>query len=305
VDVRQLEYFREVAETGGFSRAANRIRISQSALSRQIMLLEEELGAKLLERHARGVHLTEVGRLLYERVDFLLRHIANMREEIIDRRDWPTGALHVGIPRSMRTLLSKPAIARFMQDYPGVFFRFVEDTSALVRDKLLRGELDLGLLSIHEPASALESRPLLKEQMFLVGPPSAGLSLDRAVELRSLAELKLVGLSRPASLRVALEKAASAQDVALNIRAEINATIALDLVSQGLGYTVYSYCGLHDHLVVGRISAAPITGFDIEWMLASSKERPLTQAIKIFEGMLREQAARAIGSGDWRTAVLV
>lgn len=305
MDVRQLEYFREVAETGGFSRAANRIRISQSALSRQIMLLEEELGAKLLERHARGVHLTEVGRLLYERVDFLLRHIANMREEIIDRRDWPTGALHVGIPRSMRTLLSKPAIARFMQKYPGVFFRFVEDTSALVRDKLLRGELDLGLLSIHEPASALESRPLLREQMFLVGPSAAGLSLDRAVELRSLAELKLVGLSRPASLRVALEKAASAQDVALTIRAEINATIALDLVSQGLGFTVYSYCGLHDHLVAGKISAAPITGFDIEWMLASSKDRPLTQAIKIFEGMLREQAAHAIGSGDWRTAVLV
>ncbi|CAH1651833.1 type 2 periplasmic-binding domain-containing protein [Chelatococcus asaccharovorans] len=88
-------------------------------------------------------------------------------------------------------------------------------------------------------------------------------------------------------------------------RAEINATIALDLVSQGLGFTVYSYCGLHDHLVAGTISAAPITSFDIEWMLASSKERPLTQAIKIFEGMMREQAAHAIGSGDWRTAVLV
>ncbi len=305
MDVRQLEYFREVAETGGFSRAANRIRISQSALSRQIMLLEQELGAALFERHARGVHLTEVGRLLYERADFLLRHIASMREEIIDRRDGPTGALHVGIPRSMRTLLTRPAIQRFMQAYPSVFFRFVEDTSALVRDKLLRGELDLGLLSIHEPASALASRPLLKEQMFLVGPPTAGLSLHREVSLRHLADLPLIGLSRPASLRVALEKAADAQNLDLTIRAEINATIALDLVSQGLGYSVYSYCGLHDHLVAGRVTAAPITGFDIEWVLASSRERPLTQATRMFETMLREQARSAIETGAWRAARLV
>jgi len=304
MDVRQLEYFREIAETGGFSRAANRIRISQSALSRQILLLEQELGAALFERHARGVHLTETGRLLYERADVLLRHIANLREEILDRRDSPTGALHVGIPRSMRTLLSRPAIEHFMQAYPGVFFRFVEDTSALVRDKLLRGELDLGLLSTHEPASALDSRPLLKEQMFLVGSSAAGLSLERDVPLDYLAELTLIGLTQPASLRVALEKAAADRGVTLTIRAEINATIAMDLVSSGLGYSVYSYCGLHDHLVAGKISAAPISGFDIEWVLASSRERPLTQATRVFEAMLRQQALTVIESGLWRSAQL-
>ena len=305
MDVRQLEYFRTVAETGGFSRAANQIRISQSALSRQVLLLEQELGAELFVRHARGVHLTEVGQLLYGKVDFLLRHIANMREEILDRRDLPTGALHVGIPRSMRTLLTRPTIERFMLAHPGVFFRFVEDTSALVRDKLLRGELDLGLLSIHEPASALESRPLLREQMFLVGPAKAELSLDKEVPLSFLASLQLIGLSRPASLRVALEKVAAAEGIELNIRAEINATIAIDLVSQGLGYSVYSYCGLHDHLLAGRISAAPIADFDIEWVLASSRERPVTQATKVFEAMLRDQAREAIGSGTWQAASLM
>lgn len=305
MDVRQLEYFREVAETGSFSRAANRIRISQSALSRQVLLLEAELNCSLFERHARGVYLTEVGKVLYERVDFLLRHIANLREEIIDRTGFPTGALHVGIPRSMRALLSQPTIERFMQTYPGVFFRFVEDTSALVRDKLLRGELDLGLLSMHEPASALDSRPLLREQMFLVGPVSAGLSIDEEVELETVGALPLVVVSRPASLRVALEKAAEAKDVPLNVRAEINAAVSLDFVSIGLGYSVYSYCGVHEHLQAGKVSAAPIKDFEIQWMLASSKERPLTQATRTFEAMLREQTAAAIASGAWRSATLV
>lgn len=305
MDVRQLEYFREVAETGSFSRAANRIRIAQSALSRQVMLLEAELRCELFERHARGVHLTEIGKLLYERVDFLLRHIANLREEIIDHTGRPTGALHVGIPRSMRALLSRPTIERFMETYPGVFFRFVEDTSALVRDKLLRGELDLGLLSTHEPASALDSRPLLQEQMFLVGPVSAGLSPDREVEFALLGELPLVVVSRPASLRVALEKAAEAHGVALTVRAEINAAVSLDFVGTGLGYSVYSYCGVHEHLEAGKVSAAPIRDFQIQWMLASSKERPLTQATKTFEKMLREQTKAAIESGKWHSATLV
>lgn len=302
MDVRQLEYFREIAETGGFSRAANRIRISQSALSRQILLLEQELGASLFERHARGVHLTETGRLLYERADVLLRQIANMREEILEHRGSPTGALHVGIPRSMRTLLSRPTIERFMRTHSGVFFRFVEDTSALVRDKLLRGELDLGLLSTHEPASALDSRPLLRERMFLVGPPDAGLQLDQEVPLARLSTLNLIGLTRPASLRVALDKAADEQRVALSFRGEINATIAMDLVSAGLGFSVYSYCGLHDHLVAGKVSAAPIADFEIEWVLASSRERPLTQATRVFETMLRDQAHAVIQSGLWRSA---
>lgn len=304
MDVRQLEYFREVAETGSFSHAANRIRISQSALSRQVMLLEAELGCELFERHARGVHLTDTGRLLHERVDVLLRQISNLREEIIDRIGVPTGALHVGIPRSMRRLLSRPVIERFLNAYPRVFFRFVEDTTALVREKLLRGELDLGLLSIHEPASALDSRPLLREQMFLVGPREAGLSLNHEVELRRISELPLLVISRPASLRVALEKAVQSEGFALDIRAEINAAVLLDFVSAGLGYSVYSYCGVHEHLEAGKVSAAPIRGFEISWMLASSKERPQTLATRTFEAMLREQAQDAIASGLWHSAHL-
>ena len=79
----------------------------------------------------------------------------------------------------------------------------------------------------------------------------------------------------------------------------------MDFVGDGLGYSVYSYCGVHDHLRSGKVTAAPIRGFDIEWMLASSKERPLTQATKVFERMLREQAKSVIESGTWKSAVLV
>ena len=131
------------------------------------------------------------------------------------------------------------------------------------------------------------------------------LTVDGEVELEMVGQVPLVVVSRPASLRVALEKAADARNITLDIRAEINAAVSLDFVSDGLGYSLYSYCGLHDHLVAGQVSAAPVRGFDIEWMLASSKERPLTQATRMFERMLREQAKDAIASGAWHSAVLV
>lgn len=305
MDVRQLGYFLAIAEAGSFSAAGARLRISQSALSRQVLLLERELGAPLFERYARGVHLTETGRLLQARAAPLLRQLDSLRSEITDRREIPTGEFHVGIPRSMRALLSQPVLARFLAAYPTVFLGYVEDTSALVRDRLLRGALDLGLLSSHEPAPTLDCRPFFREQMYLVGPVSAGLRPEAPVELAALDGLPLFAVSRPASLRTALESAAAAARMSLCIRAELNSTVMLDLVAAGAGHAVYSYCGLHQHLMAGTVSAAPIRGLHIEWILATARDRPLTLANRLFQRMLHAELAQRIGTGDWPSAELL
>ena len=304
MDIRQLQYFRDIVAAGSFNGAANRIRISQSALSRQIQQLEWELGVALFERHARGVHLTESGRLLSDRVELLMRQISNMKNEIVERSRVPTGELHIGIPRSMRTLLTRPSIERFRSAHPQVFIRYVEDSSALVRDKLLHGDLDLGLLSTHEPATVLESRPLLSEQMFFVGPSSAGLTLDRPVELADVLGMPLITTSPPASLRVALDKAAAGMGRSFTAIAEINSSLMLEFVADGQGYSVYSYCGIYDHIRAGRISAAPIRGFSIEWVLATSRERPLSVANSVFQDILRDVADLQISSGAWHSGRL-
>lgn len=304
MDLRQLQYFVEIVGAGGFNQAANRIRISQSALSRQIRLLEDELGAPVFERHSRGVHLTETGRLLSERASQLLRQVTHLREELIERSEVPTGELHIGIPRSMRYFLTYPAVLAFTEAYPNVFIRYIEDSSAYVRDRLLKGDIDIGLLSMHEMGSRIEAETLLREQMFLVGPVSAGLRIDRPVTLDYVARRDLISISPPASLRVALDTAMLRTGLTPNIRYEINSSMILDFVARGRGYGVYSYCGVHEFIEAGRVSAAPIEDFTIEWLLVANRDRPLTLATRVFRQMLIDTAAEAVHSGRWRTAVL-
>ena len=304
MDLKQLQYFSEIVSAGGFNQAANRIRISQSALSRQIKLLEDELGAPVVERHSRGVHLTETGRLLSQKASQLLRQVKSLREELVERSGVPTGELHIGIPRSMRYFLTYPAALAFTEAYPHVFIRFIEDSSAYVRDRLLKGDIDIGLLSIHEMGTQIEAESLLREQMFIVGPVSAGLAIDRPVTLDFVARQNLISISRPASLRVALDTAMARAGLVPNIRHEINSTMTLNFVSKGRGFGVYSYCGVSEFVEAGMVSAAPIEGFDIEWLLVANRDRPLTLATRIFRQMLIDTAAEAVRSGRWPTAVL-
>lgn len=304
MDLKQLQYFVEIVGAGGFNQAANRIRISQSALSRQIKLLEDELGAPVFERHSRGIHLTETGRLLSEKASQLLRQVATLRDELIERSEVPTGELHIGIPRSMRNFLTYPTALAFTEAYPNVFIRFIEDSSAYVRDRLLKGDVDIGLLSMHEMGSQIEAEPLVREQMFLVGPVSAGLRIDRPVTLEYVARQDLIAISRPASLRVALDKAMARAGLVPNIRHEINSTMTLSFVSKGRGYGVYSYCGAHEFVAAGEVSAAPIEAFEIEWLLVTNRDRPLSLATRIFRQMLIDTAAETIRSGRWPTAVM-
>lgn len=302
MQLRQLEYFRAVAKAGAFTRAAEQVRISQSALSRQIALLEADLGVTLLERHGRGVLLTEEGNILLQQAEGLMRQAAGIRDAVREASTSPSGSLGLGIPRSMRALLTLPALAAFLRHYPDVFIRFSEDVSSVIREKLLRAELDLGLLSSQEPASVLDCSPLLQEQMFLVGPTGAGFALEVPIEIDAMARLPLILPPAPTSLRTAAERVALRNGFSLAIRAEVNASLILDLVSEGLGHAVYSYCGIHDALAQGRISAAPISGFTIEWMLAQSRERPKTRAGDLMAEMIEQQVRHAVASGLWQAA---
>ena len=304
MDVRQIRYFIEIADAGSFNRAASRLRIAQSALSRQIKQLEFELGADLFERHGRGVHVTESGRLFRDRAEFLMRQLEELRHEVRSQASTPSGELHVGIPTSMRALLTRPVLERFLRAYPGVYVRSLEDTTAAIRDRLLSGNLDLALLSTQEAAPVLNCTPLATESMYLVGPKSSGLSLKRPIPLARLARVDLIMTNKPTSLRIATDRILAEAGLMPRIRAEVNSTILFDLVESRIGYSVISYCGIHDWLSHRAIAAAPIRGFTISWVLATSRERPLSQATRIFRTMLEDEAAAAIRSRAWQSAKL-
>lgn len=126
MDLRQLRYFVALATQQHYGRAAGVLHVTQPALSRQIQLLEEELGVRLFERHARGAAPTEEARLLLERAVFLLRYAEQMKTDLLARQREPRGPVAVGLSpglaQQLTVLLTKAVLKRF----PEVRLRIIE-----------------------------------------------------------------------------------------------------------------------------------------------------------------------------------
>ena len=130
MDLRQLRYFVAVAERGGFGAAASALNVAQSALSRHIKQLEHELGGELLERGARGVSVTESGKVLLARGRWLLGAVDDVKAEVRTENRDPSGTVRLGAPSSLADILYAP-LAKIFVD--GVA---IADTPETIKNKL-------------------------------------------------------------------------------------------------------------------------------------------------------------------------
>jgi len=303
MDLRHLRQFFFAAETLNFSRAAVRAHVSQPALSRTITLLEEELDVRLFERGARGVRLTEAGEILRQRAVVMLRESRITTEAVRASSEEPVGEVSVGMPPSLRVLLTAPAVVDFHRRYPRVKINVIEGTSRGMRDAVANGRTDLSLSYASEPLGELQSTLLLSEDLCLVGPPDAGLTMDKAVTVKTLTQHVLIQTSYPNSLRQIVDKAiGKAGGVSQPMIQVEMVPLMLDLVRRGVGYTVLPYCAIHEPFLVHLVSAAPVRGLRVSWAIVTSKERATSTASRRFIDCLRQQALARVEDGSWRTA---
>jgi LysR family nitrogen assimilation transcriptional regulator len=305
MDLRQLHYFIEVAKTGNLTRAATRVYISQPALSRQIQLLESELGVKLMERKARGIVLTEAGELLHKRASSLIKDASLLKEEVGAQANEPSGSVGLSIPSSLRALLISKVAGDYASTYPKVHLNIREGMSRAARDMVATGETDAAIFSTQEPINSLNCQPLLSEQLFAVGTVEARLSLRCPLTVEALCRNPLVLTGYPNSLRQIVDQAAAAAGTIARARIEVDmATLMLDLVRCGLGYAVLPYCAIDDGLKAGLISAAPVLGMRINWLVATSRERAQSIASARLIELIFSEARQLVSSGRWLTAEL-
>ena len=171
MDLRQLRYFVAVAERGGFAAAASTLNIAQSALSRHVKELERELGGALLERGARGVTVTESGKVLLARGRWLFGTIDDIKAEVRTENREPSGTVRLGAPSSLAEILYAPLAQLFVKRFPRVRLELSEGLTEGMCDRLLRGELDLAVVTTPQPNDHLDYETLVVEQVFLIGPP--------------------------------------------------------------------------------------------------------------------------------------
>jgi DNA-binding transcriptional LysR family regulator len=151
MDLRQLRYFVAVAERGGFAAAASTLNVAQSALSRHIKLLEHELGGALLERGARGVAATESGKVLLARGRWLLEALDDIKTEVRTENREPSGTVRLGAPSTLADTFYAPLARLFAGRFPRVRLELSDGLTEEMCDRLLKGELDLAMVTAPQP----------------------------------------------------------------------------------------------------------------------------------------------------------
>jgi DNA-binding transcriptional LysR family regulator len=192
VELRQLRYFIAIAEEGSFSRAAQRLHVSQPPLSTQIKALEQELGAQLLTRNNRGVALTAAGQVFYQEVRSVLMRLDGACTKAVQADRGDVGMLSIGFVSIADYSVLPPALKSFRAQFPLVEVQLHELTTDAQIRELRAGRLDLGLglAPVEEPD--LEFRTVLREELVLAAPAGQVTAKADGVDLRTLSKASFI-----------------------------------------------------------------------------------------------------------------
>jgi LysR family transcriptional regulator, nitrogen assimilation regulatory protein len=287
MNLKQLEYFVQVAELGSFSKAALALDIAQPALSRQVRSLETELTQQLFLRNGRGVTLTDAGKRLFDHSVAVMQLMAHAREDLGANRDQPVGRVTIGLPPSMGRQLTVPLIDRFRKQLPAARLAIVEGLSTHIVEWVTTGRIDVGLVYNPEAQPGLEIAPLLHEPLGLVShapkQPKRKPAALPSLPMKELPRYPLIVPERVHAMRRLLETQAGLAGIKLDIAWEVSSVPSIiDLVCAGYGHAVLTPSGVaasarSGELTLRRlIDPAPVSVLCLA-ISAHKRPTPLTQ----------------------------
>ncbi|MCD2514057.1 LysR family transcriptional regulator [Comamonas endophytica] len=294
MDLTRLTYFVAVAEAGSFSRAAAALHLSQPALSRQVLLLEEELGQRLLERTGRGVVLTESGRALLQHAHGILALAAQAESDMQERLRSPRGRVTIGLPPWVARAIAADLVQGFLQEYPDVTICIEENLSVSLREWLMAGRLDLALLfdPPHSPQIMMET--LLREPLVLVSSEA----LPSKIRLSALSQRSLTMARGPNALRRLLESYTEPRGLPLRLVAEVDSVhTVLSLVARGMGDSVLPWSAAKAWASPLALHVAQVVSPVVRnrLVLAVPRARPANRVTRFAEHLLKRVVAEQLG----------
>ncbi len=308
MDVSQLRTLIHVAELGSLSKASDRLHIAQPALSRQVRLLEEELGARLFERHGRGMVPTEKGQEVLRHALRVMAELEEIRAVVSDEDAPLRGHVSIGMPPTASDILSEPLVSAFRDTHPEATLRIVSAYSGYLLDWMHRGEIDAAILYDPKSARTLRIHPLLEERLFLIGPPTSNFSQERPVSFSQLADQRLLLPSVGHGLRSILDRYAEETGIVLNVKVEADSYSTLkSLVRNGHGVTVLPLAPIHEELSAGRLAAAPLVDpVPVRRLIMSyPTDRPTTRLARFAGQVIASTIATLVERDVWSGTLLV
>lgn len=306
MDLKQLEYFRHVAELGSFTRAASFLSVVQPALSRQVRQLEVELGQNLFERNGRGVVLTDAGARLLEHTRGILTQVGRARQELEDQRNGDSGHFALGLPPSLGSSVTVPLVKAFALNLPNARLATVEGLSAYILEWLNVGRVDCALVYNATASTTVDLLPLLDDQLYLIapaasGPAAAATAPRQSITLSALADYPLIIPARPHALRMSVENALAGVDAKIRVAHEIECIPAvIDLVRQGHGFAVLPMNAVKSTPWAKAVRALAIgkPPLTTSLSIATSAQRPRSPLMRKAIDVIRDIVRREILSNQ-------
>lgn len=218
MDLYHLQTFYRVARLSSFTRAAEELALSQSAVSRHIEALELEFGMELFTRSGRGAALTEAGTRLLEYAERLLHLSQEASRALAELRDLESGRLTVGASTTAGHYLLGPAVAMYQDRYPGVELRLeVRDSQSIIR-VVEEGRVDVAVLPEFPVPAGIATEPCLPDELLLVAAPHHPLAQLPEVRLEDLAGVSLFLRESGSHTRRTVEQVLEARGVPVHKR---------------------------------------------------------------------------------------
>jgi DNA-binding transcriptional LysR family regulator len=286
MDIANLQAFVAIAESGSFSQAAEKLFLTQPAISKRIAQLESELGVKLFDRIGRRTTLTEAGQTLHERARAILLELEDTRRAIGNLSQVVGGHLIVGTSHHIALHRLSPALKRFNRDYPRVELdlRFLD--SETVCSMVEQGEFELGIVSLPDTDIAtLSSIPIWTDELVIVCGETHPLGEPGSMGLKDLLQHQAILPAPKTYTRAIIERGLQHPTQELKVRLNTNnlETIKV-LVEAGLGWSVLPRTMLSDQLIELQIPGIHMTrqlGFVIH------KERTLSHAAQALMDIIK------------------
>ncbi len=287
MDLRQLKVFLEVADSEGFTRAAKKLHIAQSALSISIRKLEEELGVILFNRGERRVTLTAEGKVLAVHAREILQGVVKARQEIEDLRGLLKGEVKVGLTPMLSSFFFPKIISEFKRRHPGLQISACGESGWNIQRLVESGDIDMGIIAGAVPKE-LDHHHLVREEVIACVHRGHPWAREKKLPVRTLLSRPLIHFPQGHHLREIIDELARKEGISPVVMAESNLfSLVRSLVKEELGLAFLLKMAISRDPEVAAISCDPPLYLDLS--IAWKKNARLSPANRAFLNFLIEE----------------
>jgi DNA-binding transcriptional LysR family regulator len=279
MDLRQLEILQAIAETGSFTASGRKLHVSQSAISRQILLLEEELGEPLFLRIGRQVRMTPAAESLVQLGQRVFQDVRDTVGAITDRTSELRGTLRLAGGMTVCLYVFPPLLKHLRRIHPKLDVRLTVATAGESVQAIRGGRVDAGLLTLPIEEADMVTVPVLREELLLIAPPTHPLRRRRRVAPRDLASQPFILFEMGSATRRVIDRFLAAENIEPTIIMDTeNVEIIKAMVKTGMGIGIVPYQSVAREVHAGQLFVSRIDGHELVretgWVYARANRVP-------------------------------